>query len=122
MKPARDKWIKNRWPLIESRMSRHDCLQWMERNGYPRPPRSACVFCPFHSDDEWLRLKNEDPAAFADAVRFEKNYQNAIRSGSGFYGTPYLHRSLKPLAEVNFDKHADQMRLFDNECEGMCGV
>ena len=50
MKPSRDDWIENRWPLIDLRMKRHDCLRWMQEKGYPQPPRSACVFCPYMSD------------------------------------------------------------------------
>ena len=61
MKPSREKWITNRWPLVENRMSRRDCLNWMERNGYPTPPRSSCWFCPYHSNTEWKRLQNDEP-------------------------------------------------------------
>ena len=31
----------------------------------------------------------------------------------------YLHRQLKPLDEVDFGKQQD---LFDEECEGYCGL
>jgi hypothetical protein len=36
----------------------------------------------------------------------------------------FLHRSCKPLDEVEFKTKqvANQMDLFDNECEGMCGL
>ena len=36
----------------------------------------------------------------------------------------YLHRSLKPLAEADLSDGSDprQLNLFNNECEGMCGV
>jgi hypothetical protein len=36
----------------------------------------------------------------------------------------YLHRSLKPLEEVDFRNAEDfgQIDAFGNECEGMCGV
>lgn len=53
MKPARQQWIVNRWPLIELGMSRADCLSWLERHGYPAPPKSACLGCPFHSQRTW---------------------------------------------------------------------
>ena len=47
-----------------------------------------------------------------------------IRHQPGFRGEQYMHRSLKPLAEVDFRTHAEagQSDLFINECEGMCGV
>ena len=35
----------------------------------------------------------------------------------------YIHRSCRPLDEVNLDAAAvGQMDLMLNECEGMCGV
>jgi hypothetical protein len=42
-------------------------------------------------------------------------------SMSGIKQPVYLHRTLKPLNEVEF-KHEHQINLFINECEGMCGV
>jgi len=33
MKPSQLKWAKNRYPLIDMDMTRHDCLRWMEKNG-----------------------------------------------------------------------------------------
>jgi len=52
MKESREKRIKHRWPLVDLGMKRHNCLRWMERNGFPKPPRSACVYCPYHRDAE----------------------------------------------------------------------
>jgi hypothetical protein len=127
MKPSREPWALHRWPLVDLRMSRHDCLLWMERRGFPKPPRSACVYCPFHSDAEWLRLKREEPEAFSDAVVFEKQLQqlhSSINMPGKIKGIPFLHTSLRPLSEVEFkssDNHAN-INLFNNECEGMCGV
>ena len=126
MKPSREKWCLHRWPLIEKEMSRHDCLRWMERQGFPVPPRSACTYCPFHSDHEWRRLKAESPKEFAGAVKFEKALQrlHAGHPMSGrIKGIPFLHDSLKPLGEVDFSEDETQGQMkFHNECEGMCGV
>lgn len=52
MKPSFERWQVNRWPLIEKAVSRRDCLRWLERHGYPIPPKSSCVGRPFHSDEE----------------------------------------------------------------------
>jgi hypothetical protein len=123
MKPSHLKWATNRYPLIELEMSRHDCLRWMESNGYPIPPRSACTFCPFHSDAEWRRLKNENPDEFQKAVVFEKELQAKIAQVSRIDGVPYLHNSFKPLGEIDFSEDSKQGNFhFHNECEGMCGV
>lgn len=120
MTESKKDWAEHRYPLIESGMSRRDCLAWMEQNGFPKPPRSACVYCPFHSDAEWLRLKREEPEEFAKAVAFEKKYQRAAKE-TGLTGVPYFHNSRKPLDEAVFDA-TRQQDLFNNDCLGMCGV
>ncbi len=120
MKPSKHPWLHNAYPLVERRLTRGHCLEWMARNGYPTPPRSACVYCPFHSDTEWKRLKDEEPTEFAEAVAFEKRYQTAYAQTT-MTGIPYLHGSRKPLETVDFSD-SPQVDLFGNECEGMCGV
>jgi len=124
MKPSRDKWAANHYPLIERRMSRHDCLRWMERNRFPVPPRSACVYCPFHSDSEWRRLRDDEPQEFRKAVQFEKDLQAVKLISDKMSGVPFLHNSLRPLGEIEFTTDAErgQGDFFNAECEGMCGV
>lgn len=121
MKPSREAWQLNRWPLIERRMSRRDCLAWLRRHGYPEPPKSACIGCPFHDDNRWRAIRDDDPAAWADAVGVDQ----AIRTGlRGIRGAVYLHRSAVPLDQVDLSTAAEhgQLDLFGNECEGLCGV
>lgn len=126
MKESARRGIQHRWPLIEMRMSRQQCKEWMVESGYPEPPRSACVYCPYHSDKEWRRLKDTDAESWAAAIEYEQRLQSAAESVPRLDGIPYLHPSLVPLAEVDLtDPDKDQMMLwqdFGNECEGMCGV
>lgn len=121
MKDSGEAWSLNVYPLIEMGMSRDDCMAWMESKGYPRPPRSACVFCPYHSDAEWSRLKREEPSEFQRAVDWEKQNQAASTLCEVSNGVPFLHTSCKPLDQVEF-KQFDPKEGFQNECEGMCGV
>lgn len=123
MKPSRVAWVQHRWPLIELEMTRNHCLEWMSKRGYPKPPRSACVYCPFHSDKEWKRLRNEEPEEFKRAVAFERDLQAVKARTPNMKGVPFLHSSLQPLDKVNLDTlDPRQANLFGNECEGMCGV
>lgn len=124
VKPARAKFIQHRWPLLELDMTRQSCKDWITNKGYKMPPRSACTFCPYHSNYEWRRLKKEDPRGFEEAVHFEKRLQESNKvADKGLKGVPYLHRSLVPLEEADFnDDDPRQMWLWGNECEGMCGV
>ncbi|KSV71149.1 hypothetical protein N182_30630 [Sinorhizobium sp. GL2] len=121
MKPSREAWQLNRWPLIERRMSRRDCLAWLRRHGYPEPPKSACIGCPFHNDNRWRAIRDDDPAAWADAIEVDRSIRTGLR---GIRGEVYLHRSAVPLDQVDLSTAADQgqLDLFGNECEGMCGV
>lgn len=120
MKPARDKWQRNRWPLIELGMSRQDCLAWMRRKGYPTPPKSSCIGCPYHSDAQWREIK-ADPEQWGDVLEIDAAIREPVR---GFVGRQYMHASRVPMAEVDLSTAADagQTDLFADECEGMCGV
>lgn len=120
MKPSRFKGFVSRWPLIEMGMSRNDCITWLKDNGFDVPGKSACVFCPFHSDATWRALKVDHPGVFAQAVAFDE----AARAHGlfGVKGVPFLHKSLKPLGEVDFGQDQLDLDGFGNECEGRCGV
>lgn len=121
MKPSRVQYSQHRWPLIEKRMSRHDCYLWMERHGYPKPPRSACVYCPHHSNEEWRRLRDEEPEAWRRAVEFDARIRTGIHRVKA---QCFLHRDCVPLPQVDLsrDDERGQGLLWGNECEGMCGV
>ena len=71
--------------------------------------------------------KQEDPAAKepkAEAVEVDERIRTIWTDHQEDGKRLYLHRSLKPLAEIDFRNLEDmgQLNLFENECEGMCGV
>lgn len=131
MKPSTVPWIRHRWPLIEKEMSRADCYSWWDRQtGYldrpsKYPPRSACFYCPFHSDNEWRRLRDDAPEQFQKAVQFERDLQAVKLKSDNLGGVPFLHDSLKPLDQVDLSTDTERgqgmLAGFGNECEGMCG-
>jgi len=126
VKPSREPWLIYRHPLLEKNMSRFDCTQYFSDRGYPEPPRSACYFCPFHNDNEWRRLKTQEPEEFTKAVAFEVKLQKSMSQSEVIKGVPFLHASRQPLGTVDFDaltlQKRAQLNLFQNECEGMCGL
>jgi hypothetical protein len=117
MKPSRVQYIVNKFPLIDKGMTRQACLRWMRERQYPMPPKSSCIGCPFHSDAQWRALSPEE---FADAVEVDR----AIRNQPGFRKQQFMHRSCRPLDEVDLStaEERGQLNMFLNECEGMCGV
>ena len=120
MRPSRVRYITHRYPLIEKEMRRHQCLQWMKTHGYPPPPKSACVFCPYHSQDQW-RIVRAVPEDWQKAIAFDASIREGPRN---LKGTMYVHRQRVPLDQVDLSTLEDhgQLNLFNDECEGMCGV
>ena len=123
IKDSRNRWMTNRYPLIEAGMSRGDCADWWSAR-YDRPlERSACVACPFQSRQRWVETKRRWPELFAEAVEIDAR----LRDGLALDKTPYLHMLRMPLAEaVALDEVGlgddGQRDGFGNECEGHCGV
>jgi len=120
VKPSRNKWIVHRWPLIEMGMSRKDCLTWFDEQGYRKPPKSSCLGCPYHSDEQWLEMKQEYPDEWLETVEMDRMIRNIGKSEES--PQLFMHRSLKPLDQVVFKPKEKVSDMFNNECEGMCGV
>ena len=122
MKPSRERWIENTWPLIDKNMSRQHCLKWFEDHYSGRKlGKSSCLGCPFHNNAAWRELKIGDPEEWADTMLVDSLIRNG---GKNKDSKQYMHRSLKPIDEVDFRNLEDkgQLNMFENECEGMCGV
>ena len=113
-------WSMHFYPLVDMKWDRVTCHQWMKAKGYPDAPRSACIGCPYRSNREWREMKEQRPDEWADAVEFDE----AMRCKGGTTGDLFLHSSCVPLSEANLwtDQDKNQMRLWDDECSGMCGM
>lgn len=116
------------FPLYELEMTRADCVLWLKDYGVPHEvPRSACTFCPYRSNSEWKRLKETDPESFAQAVQADRAIRDKhSRCTQGMRDQMWLHRSCKPLDEIDFDANprdapGQAVFGFSAECEGMCG-
>ncbi len=121
-----NKWQVNCYPLVENKISRLECFHWMEKQGLPSPPRSACIICPYHNNAEWKRIKTEHPKEWEEAVYFDEQLRDKNSKStfvSKFDSDLFLHKSRTPLADADLSSPEDyQGSLFDDECEGMCGV
>jgi hypothetical protein len=119
MKDSDVKYITHRWPLIERRMTRWDCQRWLETHGLEVPPKSACVFCPYHNQAAWRELKAEGGADWQKAVEVDE----AIRKVRPPYDL-FIHPARIPLVDIDLRSEQDkgQLSLWDAECSGICGV
>lgn len=125
VKASREAFSENLYPLIEIGMSRSDCIADQIARLGRRAPRSACKYCPYHSDDEWIRIRDEEPEEFAESVAFDHALREANGRDNVTRGIPYLHDSRVPLDMVTFKpgvkKEGDDFEAHC-EAEGMCGL
>lgn len=132
MRSPHAKWMRLNYPLVDMRMRREQVIdlarQWFPDHEFPR---SACTFCPYKSNSEWRRLRDNSPEEWADAVEFDRQIRSAELDNQAreklLVGIPFVHRQCVPLDQADLrsdDEKNGQLGLFGmvNECEGMCGV
>ena len=131
MKVPQEKWKVNVYPFCgyksypdgkcekidTPRMTRNDIMNWYAKNNYKLPEKSSCVFCPFQSDQNWLRLKKTNPADFEMDCKVDEAIRDSTKRGNK--SKIYLHDSLKPLREVNFNEN--QTTIWGN-CSDDCDI
>lgn len=117
------KWAVFHYPLIQQLgWTRAECRAYLEPRVPHRVPRSACVFCPFHSNDEWQKIKLRGGRDWARAVEIDA----ALRVPGNVVNRNleqqlFLHRSCKPLSEIDFSADTNGDKSMAGECLGMCG-
>jgi hypothetical protein len=129
-------WCVYDYPLVDLKLGRWQVIEKAEKWFPDRVfPRSACYFCPYKSNEEWRRLRDDHPAEWAKAVAFDHAIRDAGTAGQEakkmLVGKPFLHRQMVPLDKADLrddDDKTGQMKfpglmgVAENECEGMCGV
>lgn len=99
------------------RVARNDLVRWYRDHGLPVPVKSACVFCPYRSDASWAEQKRNARVDFEIAIKVDEAIRDS--TSKGINKPVFLHRSLRPLAEVTFNK---QDRIEYGECSGNCHI
>jgi len=107
------KYIHQRFPLVDMRMTRWDCETWLARNYNGLVvPKSACVGCPFRSNTEWQEVKRI-PEEWAQAVRLDEAIRCKGIDQGQLDGRLYLHASLQPLGVVDLQVADPRQAQFD---------
>ena len=108
------------YPLIEKKMTRADCIKYIQSRGFPVPPKSGCFYCPFQRINQWKELRSNHPDLWQRAIELEKNgshYPEMTLSN--------FKRHSKPLTLEEVDKKLGTS-LYDfeeetaEECSGSC--
>ncbi len=129
MKKSRTKFIVHRWPLLEGKVTRNDCIDYLEAHDLPVPVKSACIGCPYRRASEWLEMRDDAPSEWREAVAFdESNRHNPLAArGNSTADELYVYKHAVPLitadleADAKREKHGKQSPLFICD-EGYCIV
>ena len=127
MKDSRLRFIVHRFPLVEQRITRNHCIDYLNDLGLPVPIKSACIGCPYRQASEWIELRLNAPEEWADAVAFDKaNRNNPLAERGGSTADElFVYKKAEPLATADLALHATKQRkgkqlaMF---CDGFCGV
>ena len=120
-------WSTPHFPLFESNTTRAGCREWLKSRVPHRVPRSACVECPFHDNDEWRSIKSnpedwELACTVDEKLRSHKYLWEGTAQGN-MREKQFLHRSCVPLRDADLSTPEPDAEFgFVRECEGMCGV
>lgn len=77
--------IQSSFPFIEDGLRKDDIIKILEESGIGLPKyydwrsRSGCFFCFYQRKIEWVRLAEQHPERFEEAVRYEEE-----RGGAGY--------------------------------------
>jgi hypothetical protein len=118
MRDSDVKYVTNVYPLVDRRMTRADCILWLQNHGLEVPGKSSCVFCPYKSLGAWRALKRNGGGDWEVAVGVDQN----IRGRRPQHGPLFVHPHRRPLPEavtIPEDEGASQLALeFEVPCDG----
>lgn len=100
------------------KLTRNDVINWYNKKGFPIPPKSSCVFCPYQSDAAWYDMKINEPSDFKAAIRIDKAIRNSTKKG--ILSQAFLHESCIPLGQIDFKPGLPD--LWHGECSGACHI
>lgn len=114
LKPSRVKFIVNRFPLFEHKMTRWDCVKLLQSHDLPVPGKSACVCCPYRPASEWLQMRNESPNEWKEAVKFDDlNRCNPLAGSGSTADQIFIYKHGGALSDANLARDAEREKVKD---------
>ena len=102
-------YIENVYPLVDRRITRADCTQWLLAHDLDVPPKSGCTFCPYRSRASWKDLKRAGGSDWQEAVAVD----TAVRAKRPQFDL-FIHSGRRPVAEavkIPEDEGASQLEM-----------
>jgi len=112
LKPSRVKFIVNRFPLFEHKMTRLDCIRFLQSHDLPVPGKSACVCCPYRPASEWLKMRDESPEEWQEAIEFdERNRCNPLAGDGSTAEQIFIYKHGVALRGADLKRDAERERV-----------
>lgn len=108
----------NYYPLIEKDMTRQDCIDFIQAEGFSLPPKSACDLCPFSSKTRLLTNIAKNEGAYERIQEIQTAWHENKKHGHKFL-TQFLE-SVPTPQEAQAILATETRTNFDNS--GACGV
>jgi len=105
MRTSDRKYITNKYPLVEQKLSRDQLTVLIKSKGYELPIKSGCFFCPFNTKKRWIDLRNNNLDLFEKSKELEKRAMYK-ENGDRKY-------NIQPLIKI---KGKDSKTLFECAC------
>lgn len=119
-KPGVDKANKvqdRTYPLLDLSITRTKAKRIITDAGLPVPPKSACYFCPYHTNQDWHEMKRDRPELFAGAVEME----DAINTSRAELHRQPVYFSKRPAALSTLGEAQDTLFADGDDCDsGWC--
>lgn len=111
-------WIVNTYPLIDLKLTRKDCAEYLASKGLPFPLKSSCVICPFKDPENWLYTKINYPEEWEKSLEFDRKIRHLSKlMKPGVCESLYIYSKRVPLEEADLEadierrkKHLDPER------------
>ncbi len=115
--------VEYRFPLVEEGINRQGCIEIIQSNGLPVPPKSGCYICPFQKRSQWIELRERHPELFCKAQKLEQ-VCNQRRASQGKDPLYFKDRPLEQLIQVKDSRGrlavAGQLDMFDDHDRPPC--
>jgi len=112
LRTSNDPKYENKYPLIEWKWGRKECVKAIEKAGLPQPKKSSCFFCPAMRKSEILAMNKIFPDLVQRAIKIEENAELDSIKGLG------RNYSWKELTEAD---DAQQSMFDESGIELICG-
>ena len=124
IKPSRTSWINHVWPLVDKRITRQMCKDWLKVKGLPIPRKSSCKRCPYHNKKYWIEMRDNEPKDWEEVILFDQDLRNGkLKLSVTAKGEVFMTRKCVPLSEIDLTTAEEAGQLAFDFCdEGYCFI